>query len=1125
MTERAKRRRPVLRLRWVVAAILVVLLAVLLVVAGLASSQVANDAKAHEPVGSATVPAGIAAGGSIVDGTRNPVTSTGIPARTIVLTFDDGPDPTWTPQVLAVLRKHQVPGTFFVVGSMASRYPDVTRSIVDSGSELGSHTFTHADMVGVSPWRVERELDQTQLVLAGTAGVTTTLFRPPFSSSASAIDDLGYQTVLRAGERGYLTVFTDQDSQDWGKPGVDAIVRNSIPPDGKGATVLLHDAGGDRSQTVAALDVLIPRLRAEGYRFTTVTGALGLPPANQPAVSADRFTGDILLGAITASLVVVDVLRWVLLVVGVLVVLRLALMVWVAIRHARRRRAPGWGWGEPVTEPVSVVVPAYNEAANIEASVRSIAASDHPVDVVVVDDGSTDGTAELVERLRLPNVRVIRRPNGGKPAALNTGIMHARHDLIVMVDGDTVFERDTVRLLVQPFGDRSIGAVAGNVKIANREGFLTRLQHIEYVVGFNVDRRVHDMTASMCTIPGAAGAFRRAALIEVGGLSEETLAEDTDLTIAIGRAGWRTVYQDKAVAWTEAPITLNALWKQRFRWTYGTMQALWKHRRAIVARGAAGRLGRFGLLHVIAFQIVLPVTAPLIDLFFVYGLFFLDPGTTLLLWLSVLLVQTATAAVAFHLDGEPKGPLWLIPAQQLVYRQLMYIVLAQSLIAAASGVRVRWQRMRRVGALDALAHSGEPATVPTGLTSLSTADTVRLSPVAEPRTKSHGRDRWLDSLRLAALAWMIGYQLTGASWLTLAFPAAGVLFASGGSLMARSLRDTPTVDVVGHRIRRLLPPLWLFALVMVPLMLVYGWLREPGQGERNWADLVLWVFPVLDPPASSWHADWTSVTWLIRAFLWFVLLTPLLLAGFRRRPVAMLLAPVTLVAVDTAAGSPLSTAGPFGRVLLDLGVFGACWMLGFAHQEGLLRRTRPAVLAGVSAVAVGLGGWWSADHRLPDGTIDLTEIPLGQALVSAGLVAVLLSLRPPMAWLDRIPVLGRLVTAMNLRLITIYLWSTVAIDLAVPLGDALGVSSWAAQGVLTAVLLAVAVLAFGWVEDLAARRRPRLIPDANVHSGPGSRPGAPRTPWHRQPEAVTAGVAPAMSPGRTSPMSSPKEKS
>jgi cellulose synthase/poly-beta-1,6-N-acetylglucosamine synthase-like glycosyltransferase len=346
---------------------------------------------------------------------------------------------------------------------------------------------------------------------------------------------------------------------------------------------------------------------------------------------------------------------------------------------------------------VSVVVPAYNEKEGIEAAVRSFVASRHPLEVVVVDDGSTDGTADIVEGLGLPGVTVVRQENAGKPAALNQGVRVAQHDLVVLVDGDTRFEVDTVGRLVQPFADTRIGAVSGNAKVGNRRGMLGRWQHIEYVMGFNLDRRLYDVLQCMPTVPGAVGAFRRRTLQDVDGVSDDTLAEDTDLTAAVVRAGWRVVYEQSARAWTEAPATWGQLWKQRYRWCYGTLQAMWKHRRAVIEGGASGRFGRRGLLAMALFQVLLPLAAPAMDAYLLYGLFFLDVPTTLLLWGAFVAAQLLTAAYAFRLDGESLRPLWSLPAQQLVYRQLMYLVVVQSVFTAAYGARLPWVKLRRTG--------------------------------------------------------------------------------------------------------------------------------------------------------------------------------------------------------------------------------------------------------------------------------------------------------------------------------------------------------------------------------------------------------------------------------------------
>ncbi|HWN27039.1 MAG TPA: glycosyltransferase, partial [Actinomycetospora sp.] len=775
-------------------AVLVAMVLTVLTVSGLVNASIGNDAHARPPEGHDAVPPAIAAGGPIIDARTDPVRSGRLPDRTVALTFDDGPDPRWTPEILAVLARHRVPATFFVVGSMVTRHPDMAQRIVTSGSELGVHTFTHPDLAGVSEWRRDREIADTELAIAGATGVSTHLVRPPFSSTSDALDDPGYGTVLAAGRAGYVTVLTDVDGEDWQRPGVDAIVRNSTPQNGAGATVLLHDAGGDRAQTVAALDRLIPQLQAQGYRFATVSDAAGLGPYGRPAPPRDRIVGQGLLATVGVAEGVVTLMQIALIGVGGLVIARLVVMLVVARRHARRRRDPSFSWGEPVTDPVSVVVPAYNEAANIEATVRSILAGGHPLEVVVVDDGSTDGTADLLEDLALPRVRVVRQENAGKSAALNRGVAAARHDLIVMIDGDTIFQPDTVAELVAPFADPAVGAVAGNVKIADRTRLIPRMQHLEYVVGFNVDRRVQDTWGSISTIPGAAGAFRREAVQEVGGLSSDTLAEDTDLTIALGRAGWRVVYADRALAWTEAPVSAGQLWRQRFRWSFGTMQALWKHRRALRERGASGRMGRLGLAHIGVFHVALPLAAPLVDLLFVYGLLFGDPAVALLLWGSMLLLQCIAAFLAFRMDGEPLGPLWALPVQQIMYRQLMYVVLLHAVVSAVTGAGVRWQALQRVGAVaeHLAAPRGDdgrsrPAAdrLPVPATRRGPApDDAPAEPAATraPRTGG-GRERWLDLLRAVALLRVVTYHAFGGGWMSMVFPSMGVMFALGGSLM------------------------------------------------------------------------------------------------------------------------------------------------------------------------------------------------------------------------------------------------------------------------------------------------------------------------------------------------------
>jgi cellulose synthase/poly-beta-1,6-N-acetylglucosamine synthase-like glycosyltransferase/peptidoglycan/xylan/chitin deacetylase (PgdA/CDA1 family) len=682
------------RAHWLLLVVVLLTLAAALGLNGYVSGELTDGGTVRPPGPVADVPDDIRDGGPVLGSRGGNVDSRALPRRTVILSFDDGPDPTWTPRVLDVLRRHEVPGSFYLLGTQVLRHPGLVRRMVDEGHEIGNHSFDHPDLAGLSPGARRRELAQAQLALVGATGRTTSLMRPPYSFSPGALDDESWNVVREAHDEGYVTVLADVDSRDWARPGVDAIVRNATPEDGRGAIVLLHDAGGDRAQTVAALDRLIPQLKERGYRFTTVAAALDVAPY-QEAAAGQLWRGRALLWAATAARWVASTFAVVFLVAGLLTVARLVLMVAVARRHRRRRR--GMDWGAAVTEPVSVVVPAYNERAGIEAGVRSILASDHPVEVVVVDDGSTDGTGDLVEALGLPGVTVVRQANRGKPAALNAGIAVARHDLLVLVDGDTRFEPDTVRRLVQPLAASAVGAVSGNVKVGNRERLIGRWQHIEYVMGFNLDRRLYDVFRCMPTVPGAVGAFRRAALVDVGGVSDDTLAEDTDLTAELVRAGWRVVYEEDAHAWTEAPTAWGQLWKQRYRWCYGTLQAMWKHRRAVFERGPSGRFGRRGLVATLLFQVLLPFTAPAMDAFLIYGLVFLDVGRTLTLWGGLLVTQLLAALYAFRLDGESLRPLWSLPLQQFVYRQLMYLVVIQSLFTAAYGLQLPWVKLRRTG--------------------------------------------------------------------------------------------------------------------------------------------------------------------------------------------------------------------------------------------------------------------------------------------------------------------------------------------------------------------------------------------------------------------------------------------
>ncbi|MGW4476385.1 bifunctional polysaccharide deacetylase/glycosyltransferase family 2 protein [Nonomuraea sp. NPDC004354] len=685
---------------WFMLAVGMLLLACALALNGYVTN-VAGETQAPAPATDESTPEldKLRGGGPVLNLTAGTVASAAPAARKVALTFDDGPDPRWTPLVLDVLRRHGAKATFFTVGSKVAQYPELARRIVAEGHEIGNHTYAHADLTNVPEWRLRLELSLTQKALAGATGQHTTLARPPYSSTPAAVTLPQWRSLRAVAAEGYLIALTDLDTKDWSRVTADSIAKSALPARGRGAIVMMHDSGGDRSRTVQGLETALKELDRRGYRAVTVTAALGMPSAHQPAGPVERFTGWALALAQRASGAFTGALAWVLVAAGVLTLARLLLFAVLAWVHARRnrggrRRRGRARWDTP--PPVTVIVPAYNEEAGIRATIMSLVRTSYegPLEVIVVDDGSTDATADLAMSLGLPNVRVLRQSNGGKPAALNTGIAHAAHEVLVMVDGDTVFEPDTIGHLVRQLADPEVGAVSGNTKVGNRRGMIGRWQHIEYVIGFNLDRRAFELLDCMATVPGAIGAFRRSALVALGGVSVDTLAEDTDLTMALCRAGWRVVYEEKALAWTEAPTSLGQLWKQRYRWCYGTLQAMWKHRRAVIEPGPFGRrcLGYLTL-----FQVVLPLLAPVVDLMALYNTAVGDPLPVVAVWAAFVVVQALTGWYALRLDGERASALWVLPLQQFVYRQLMYLVVIQSVATAILGVRLRWHTVRRQG--------------------------------------------------------------------------------------------------------------------------------------------------------------------------------------------------------------------------------------------------------------------------------------------------------------------------------------------------------------------------------------------------------------------------------------------
>ncbi len=677
--------------RWVLLAVCLVTLYVSLVVD-------AQFARATIPpssgVGSALVSR---AAGPVLDASKSGLSFTRVPRRTAILTFDGGPDPSWTPPILALLRREHVPATFFVLGSNAARHPALVRAEIKGGNEIGVQTFRPVDLGAQSAMSARAEFSLSEATLAGAAGIHTALLRPTYVATAAQLTKSQLARLREASGAGFVVILANHDSRDWERPGVKTITENAVPRHGEGTIIQLHDGGGRRDQTLAATAMLIARLRDTGYHFTTVARMLGLSPAGvmSRARGLPQIQGRALLTTLRIATWVRHALDVLVILVAMLTLGRAALVLAGAIAHRCRRNVC-----HTFTPSVSAIVPAYNEEVGIAATVRGLLGSGYQsLEVIVVDDGSSDGTADAVRAIGDPRVVLLRGPGAGKSHALNHGLKVARHDIIVTVDADTIVQPGALTPLVQPFHEPQVGAVSGNVKVGQRHGLLARWQHLEYVVGANLDRRCLDLVRCMPTVPGAIGAYRRKAIEQAGGFSHATLAEDTDLTLAMGRSGWHIKYAPEAVAYTEVPGSLHDLWRQRCRWAYGITQSVWKHRRALRPRRTErSRVGTVGLPYLALFQVLLPLAGPAVDLFAISGLL-LHRRDPIVFWFAFLAVQCVLALTALIIEGESLRSMWILPAQQVVHRQLTYLACHDAIIRASRGSKARWNKVSRSGHL------------------------------------------------------------------------------------------------------------------------------------------------------------------------------------------------------------------------------------------------------------------------------------------------------------------------------------------------------------------------------------------------------------------------------------------
>ena len=649
--------------------------------------------------------------------------------KKVALSFDDGPDPEWTPKILDILKSHGVHGTFFMIGEVAEDYVGIMQRVYREGNEIGNHTWSHPDISEISNRQVDLELNLTERLFASKLGVQPLYFRPPYSIDQEPDTNDQAAPVDRIQGLGYVIIGNKIDTNDWDEHPrktpqeiTDSVFQTiadmETHPWNKGSIILLHDGGGDRQATIDALPVLIKALQSRGYEIVPVSELVGktraevmppLTPHQRWQARADSitfffysffhyfvvgvfFVGDVLM---SARLIIIG--------------------IFAIIDRLRTRK----NFATPEYAPrVAVLIPAYNEEKVIVRTIRSVMMSTYKnLRIIVIDDGSKDRTYDVAREaypadIASGRLTILTKPNGGKADALNFALDRIDEELYVGIDADGVIAHDAIANLVPHFANPKIGAVAGNAKVGNRVNLWTRWQALEYITSQNFERRALDLFDVVMVVPGAIGAWRTESVKAGHGYHSNTVAEDADLTMNLLEQGYCVIYEDRALAFTEAPVNADGLIRQRFRWSFGILQAVWKHRGAIRKHRA---MGLFALPNILIFQILLPLVSPLIDLMFVAGVlnYFYDkhfhPESAsadsfyklLGFFLAFLVIDFVASALAFALERKhpaSKGDGWLlfhIWIQRFTYRQLFSVVLFKTVKRAIDGKPFSWDKLDR----------------------------------------------------------------------------------------------------------------------------------------------------------------------------------------------------------------------------------------------------------------------------------------------------------------------------------------------------------------------------------------------------------------------------------------------
>ena len=630
--------------------------------------------------------------------------------KQVVLSFDDGPDPKYTEKILNIMRENEVHGTFYVVGSQFYKYPEIVRKIQNQGSDIGMHTFTHAenkDDAKLSDITFNKEFDFANKMFVHLFGYEPLLFRVPFVGVEEKLSYDALQYIGEAYKRGYVVSAPTVDSLDWIKGQTsENIVKLATTSDVMTVVILLHDSGGDRGATIEALPQIIKFYKDRGYSFVTTTQLAGQNGLLHSDVLSPH---DKLVSAVTyytyhISRELPRILQKGFLAGFIVVILHMGIVLCLATyQRAKSRREKRLRKNlnkKKFKGFISVIIPAYNEENSISSSIRSVLRSSFKnFELLVIDDGSTDLTMDRALMLTGDTrVKVFSKRNGGKCSALNYGVKKATGEIVVFIDADTRISTSALMQILQSFTNPRVGAVAGYIKVGNGNTFLSKLQGLEYMINQSIEKRVQQLFGNVMVVPGAFGAWRIDVIKRAGGFSKDTHTEDFDLTLSVLKRGYKVIFCESALAHTEAPHSLSQLFSQRFRWDFGNLQVFIKHKDVLFNK-EHGALGLFLFPRFALIQVPTLLLTPLIDIYIILNLIVGERNLTVLFLLLYLVVQFILVFTAFMLSKNRNRGLKYMLFLRFPYMQIMYAVLFIAVMHALKGELVAWSKIQHTGKL------------------------------------------------------------------------------------------------------------------------------------------------------------------------------------------------------------------------------------------------------------------------------------------------------------------------------------------------------------------------------------------------------------------------------------------